>query len=201
MFLRYITTTVVIGFLTLSIGMNAKAGDATAEVKSVLEKAMEIQTRPDLQGEGGADERARLIRRLIADSFLSAEMAKESVEGYWDKASQKQRAEFQEVFAKLFQESYTRMVLNFLKQETVEYPGEQPEKKGTLVKTVIMRANEHIPVDYYVVKKGNQQLIADVIIDGVSVVDNYRNSFGRVIQQESFDGLLKRMRIQSQSAA
>jgi phospholipid transport system substrate-binding protein len=189
------------GILLLGVGMVAWADDATTEVKNVLEKAMEVQTRPDLQGEAHTEERARLIRELIADNFLSAEMARESVGGYWDKVSQKQRAEFKEVFTKLFQESYTRMVLNFLKRETVEYPGEQPEKNGTLVKTVIMRANEHIPVDYYVVKKGNQHLIADVIIDGVSVVENYKNSFGRVIQQESFEGLLKRMRIQSQSAA
>jgi phospholipid transport system substrate-binding protein len=172
---------------------------AVAEVKSVLGAAMDIQTRPDLQGDSFTEERAKLVRKLIGDNFLAGEMAKESAGAYWDKASQKQKTEFQELFTKLFQDSYTRMVLNHLKRESVEHTGEAPEKEGVMVKTVIMRANEHIPVDYYVMKKGSRWLIADVVIDGVSIVENYRNSFGRVIQQETFEGLLKRMRTQSQT--
>jgi phospholipid transport system substrate-binding protein len=174
----------------------AQTAGATAEVKAVLEKAMEIQTRSDLQGDGNRKERGKLVRQLIADNFLAAEMARESLKGHWDKLSQSQRSEYQDLFSKLFQDSYTRMVLNFLQRETVEYRGEARQGSATRVNTVIMRANEHIPVDYDVVQKSGRWSITDVIIDGVSIVENYRGTFARVIQKGSVDALLKNMRVQ-----
>lgn len=172
---------------------------ATGQVKTVLDKAMEIQTRADLQGPEHRKERSAQIRKLIGDNFLSSEMARASLDDQWDKLSGKQREQYQELFTGLFQDSYTRMVLNFLKQETVEYKGESPEGKFVKVRTVIMRTNEHIPVDYILEQKGQRWLIRDVIIDGVSIVDNYRNTFGRVIKTQSFDTLLQKMRIQKKA--
>ncbi|MGV8075444.1 MAG: phospholipid-binding protein MlaC [Syntrophobacteraceae bacterium] len=177
---------------------DSESGNATAAVRSVLEKAMEIQTRQDLSGDTHRHERSKLVRQLIADNFLASDMAKESLKENWDKLSPKERNEFQQLFSELFQDSYTRMVLNFLQKENIEYNGESPGPKGVCVKTVIMRANEHIPVDYHLLekKKGNW-LIRDVEIDGVSIVDNYRSSFRSVIQKSSFEGLLQKMRTQS----
>lgn len=160
---------------------------------------MDIQTKPELSGETHRKERARLVRQLIAESFLSEDMARESISGQWDKLSQNQRKEFRDLFATLFQDSYTRMVLNFLQKETIEYREESAESRGMFVRTVIMRANEHIPVDYHLVQKNKKWLIRDVDIDGVSIIDNYKSSFNRVIQKGSFESLLQKMRIQRQA--
>jgi phospholipid transport system substrate-binding protein len=177
----------------------AASTSGSAAVKSVLDKAMEIQTRPDLLGEANVKERTRLIRQLISENFAAEEMAKESLKDSWDKLSPAQRTEFQKLFTSLFQDSYTRMVLNFLQKETVEYGQESTENKGVKVLTTIVRANEHIPVDYHLVQKNGRWLIADVDIDGVSIVENYRSTFRRVIQTSSFDNLLQKMRLQSQA--
>jgi phospholipid transport system substrate-binding protein len=179
--------------------LKAESGGATALVKSVLEKAMDIQTRPELQGTEHRKERSTQTRKLIADNFLSSEMAKESLQEYWEKLSTTQRQQYQELFSGLFQDSYTRMVLNFLKRETVEYPEETPEGKFVKVRTIIMRTNEHIPVDYILEQKNGRWLIRDVIIENVSVVENYRNTFGRVIRTQSFEVLMQRMRIQKKA--
>lgn len=181
------------------VAVPAQDQGATAGVSQILNKAMEIQTRPDLAGEAKRKERASLVRNLIADNFLSDEMARESLKGRWESLSPKQQAEFRQLFTDLFQDSYTRMVLNFLQQENIEYRGESGKGGGRLVKTVIMRTNEHIPVDYQVVQKGNRWMINDVVIDGVSIVENYRNSFERVIRKSSVDDLLKRMKTQRQA--
>jgi phospholipid transport system substrate-binding protein len=177
----------------------AGAGEPTSAVKAVLDQAMEIQTRADLSGEAKRAERVRLIRRLIVDNFAFAEMARETIKDRWDHISPGQRSEFQNLFSELFQDSYTRMVLNFLQQENIDYPGERAESSGTLVRTVIVRANEHIPVDYHMAHRGGRALIRDVDIDGVSIVENYRDTFRNVIVSSSFDGLLKKMRLQSRA--
>ena len=191
-------------FFSLASGVvgpqnKAHAADATAAVKSLLDQAMDIQTRPELQGEAHVKERARLIRQLISENFLAEEMARESLKENWDKLSSGQRSEFQKLFTGLFQDSYTRMVLNFLQREKVEYRQESQETKGAKVTTTIMRANEHIPVDYHLIRKSGRWLITDVDIDGVSIVGNYHSTFRRVIQTSSFDNLLQKMRLQSQA--
>lgn len=185
--------------LVSAIPVAAQTGSATDEVKSVLDKAMEIQTRSDLQGEAHRSERGQLVRKLIADNFLSAVMARDAIRGHWDKISAAQRSEFQSLFIALFQESYTRMVLNFLQRETIEYRGESSEGKSKMVKTVIMRANEHIPVDYLLDLNNNNWRIRDVIIDGVSIVENYNTTFSRTIQTKGMADLLSKMQLQKKA--
>jgi phospholipid transport system substrate-binding protein len=178
----------------------AKESGATAQVRQVLDKAMEIQTREDLGGDGHRNERAKLVHELIDANFSSSDMAKEALSDNWEALSAQQRTEFVALFTRLFQASYTRMVLNFLQRESVEYREEETGKAGaTRVSTVIKRANEHIPVDYILAPKGGRWLITDVVIDGVSIVENYRNSFGRVIRASSFASLIEKMRLQSKA--
>lgn len=177
----------------------ASDGGATSRVKGVLEKAMEIQTRPDLDGDAHRAERAKLVRQVIAENFLAGQMAQESIKDQWDKITAAQRREFEDLFTVLFQDSYTRMVLNFLKKENIEYKGESSESGGMRVGTVILRTNEHIPVDYHLVQKSGRWLIRDVDIDGVSIVSNYTNTFRKVIGKGSFEDLLEKMRLQQKA--
>jgi ABC-type transporter MlaC component len=178
--------------------LRAQSG-ATDQVRSVLDKAMDIQTRPELQGPEHRKERVAQIRKLISENFLSGEMARESMQGYWEKLSAKQREQYQALFTAIFTDSYSRRVLDFLKRETIEYPGETPEGKYTKVRTVIMRTNEHIPVDYILERKGQKWMISDVIIDGVGTVETYRNGFGAFLRNNSFDALVQRMAIQKRA--
>ena len=172
---------------------------ATDKVRSVLERAMEVQSRPDLQGEAGRPQRAKLIRQLISENFLGAEMAQESLGDLWGRLKPEEREEFRELFVDLFQDSYTRMVLNFLRRETVDYLGEALENGRMRVRTKILRTNEHIPVDYTLLRKDNGWFMVDVVIDGVSIVRNYQTKFRQVITSQSFDFLLKQMRLQSKA--
>jgi len=172
---------------------------ATEKVRLVLERAMDLQSRPDLQGEAGRPQRAKLIRQLISENFLSSEMAQESLGEKWDSLKPEEREEFRELFVDLFQDSYTRMVLNFLRRETVDYLGEALENGRMRVRTKILRTNEHIPVDYTLLRKDNGWFMVDVIIDGVSIVRNYQTKFRQVILSQSFDYLIKQMRLQSKA--
>src|SRR5208337_412354 len=160
---------------------------------------MEIQTKPELQGPEHRKERSTLIRKLISESFLTGEMARESLKDHWTKLSAKQRDQYQTLFTGVFVDSYSRRVLDFLKRETIEYPGETPEGIYIKVSTIIMRTNEHIPVGYILERKGRKWMIRDVIIDGVGTVETYRNGFGAFLRNNSFDALIQRMAIQKRA--
>jgi ABC-type transporter MlaC component len=174
----------------------ASAGEAASTVMGLLDRAMEIQTRPDLHGEAKRAERTKLIRHLIVNNFAISEMARETVSESWDQLNPQQRSEFQTLFSDLLQDFYTRMVLNFLQQENIEHPQEDAASAGIQVRTSIVRDRKRIPVTYHLVRKSSRWLIRDLEFDDVSIVKNYQDTFYRLIASGSFEALLKEMRLQ-----
>lgn len=183
-----------------AVPVSAYAAPAAETVKNMLEEVMAIQTDPTLQGQEHRSARRDAIKKVILKNFDVQSMAKQTLGPQWEAIGGTKQTEFKEMFQDLFLDSYTRLVLDFLKREKIDYTKEEGGQAGTIVKTVIQRANEGIPVDYSLNPAGSKMLVKDVRIDGVSIVDNYQKSFARVIKQESYDGLIKKMRLQQQAA-
>ena len=160
---------------------------------------MAIQTDPGLQGQESRAARRAEIKKVILGNFTFDEMARDALGQYWNALDGRRRSEFTSVFQDLFLDSYSRLVLDFLRKERIVYVGENSGQDRTAVKTRIQRTNEEIPVDYYLMQVGGGLKIRDVSIDGVSIVGNYRNSFSRIIKQESYESLLKKMKLQQQA--
>jgi phospholipid transport system substrate-binding protein len=189
----------IIGIAVLAGLLTATASFAetpTAYVKSLMDKVLAIQNNPALAGEAHKAERARAIREIIRQSFDFDRMAQISLGPAYGRVGAGARREFVDTFTFLFQDSYTRMVLNYLKQETVKYHQEQITANDAKVKTSLIRANETIPVDYLMRRAGQAWLLYDVIVDGVSILENYKTQFAQVIRSHSFEYLLNRMKTQ-----
>jgi phospholipid transport system substrate-binding protein len=120
-------------------------------------------------------------------------MAKDTLGATYGQISAGQRQQFTSTFGYLFQTSYSRMVLNFLKQENIQYGQERQEGGKARVDTSLVRTNDTIPVTYLMHSTSRGWLLYDVVVDGVSILENYRNQFGRVIRTNSFGFLLERM--------
>ncbi|MEJ2699512.1 MAG: ABC transporter substrate-binding protein [Desulfuromonadales bacterium] len=175
------------------------AGSPKDLVHAMLEKVMKIQTDPSLQDEAGRDRRRAAIQEVILKNFNFEAMAREALGDQWGKLDGPARDEFKGIFQDLFGDSYTRLVLNFLKREKILYTRENVVGKTAVVDTTIYRTNEEIPVQYSLSSVKGGWLVRDVKIDGVSIVENYRRSFARVIQLQSYDSLLQKMRLQRQA--
>ena len=165
----------------------------------MLEKVMAIQTDPKLQGAPFRDQRRAAIKKIIGENFDFNAMARKALGQYWERLNESEWAEFKALFQELFQESYTKLVLDFLKREKILYHQEETRQDQALIRTTIVRVNEEIPVDYSLTLVRGQWAVHDVAIDGISIVRNYRQSFTRVIQRESFQSLLNKMRLQQQA--
>jgi phospholipid transport system substrate-binding protein len=179
--------------------IRCEAGAAVDLVRALLEEVMAIQTDPQLQGQNLRNTRRVAIKKIIVQNFYFDSMAKETLGKYWEELSGPKRAEFKTIFQDLFQESYSRLVLDFLGREKILYTKEDIGQDQAMVKTTIIRVNEEIPVDYFLMPVEDKWLIHDVTIDGVSIVENYKKSFSRVIKQESYESLLRKMRLQQQA--
>ena len=190
---------VLAGFYAALGQTRAVAGTPTEVVREMLGAVMTIQSDPGLQGPGSRAARRAEIKKVILGNFTFDEMARETLGQYWNTLDGRRRSEFRSVFQDLFLDSYSRLVLDFLKKERIVYVGEDSGQGRTAVKTLIQRTNEEIPVDYYPRQGGGGLKVRDVSIDGVSIVGNYRNSFSRIIKKESYESLLKKMKLQQQA--
>jgi phospholipid transport system substrate-binding protein len=172
--------------------MPSLAESPTAYVRSILDKVMGLQNDSSLSGQA----RSRAIHGIIEVSFDFGMMAKNSLGSAYDRLSEGQRQEFTRTFSYLFQDSYTRLVLNFLKKENIQYGAERLEGDRAQVATTIVRPNENIPVTYLMHKAPSGWILYDVIVDGVSILHNYQTQFAQVIRTKSFDFLLNKMKEQ-----
>ena len=174
----------------------AAAGEATDRVRAVIDAVLAIQNDPALQGPQHDERRTAEVRRTIGESFNFGEMARLSLGREWEKLGPAQRKDFAEVLQDLFVDSYSKLVLNFLKRENIKYGAETAQGDAALVKTVIERlAREQIPVDYRLLRAGDRWDMYDVVIDGVSIVENYRSQFTKIIRTNSFETLITKMKI------
>ncbi|MFA4903814.1 MAG: ABC transporter substrate-binding protein [Desulfobaccales bacterium] len=174
------------------LGVNpALAQGPTEYIRGILDRVMTIQNNDSLSRAA----RSQAIHQIVSSSFDFNAMAKDVLGGTFDQLSSSQRSEFIDTFRYLFQDSYTRMVLNFLKQENIEY-GKATQGGGKAkVDTVIKRPNENIPVTYLMHSAGGWKLY-DVVVDGVSILSTYRSQFANVIKTKSFNYLIDKMKQQ-----
>jgi phospholipid transport system substrate-binding protein len=182
----------VITAILTAFAATALAATPTSYVKDILNEVMGIQNNPGLSQQA----RREAIRNIIRKNFDFDRMSRDSLGTTYNRLSPAQRQEFQTIFSALFTDSYTRLVLNFLKQETINYHKEQVRGNQASVDTTLVRTNERIPVEYLMAQRSPGWVLYDVIVDGVSILDNYKRQFARVMSTHSFDHLMDRLRTQ-----
>lgn len=170
----------------------ALAGPSTDYVRGILDQVMGVQNNPALSTQA----RSQAIHQIIERNFDFAMMAKDSLGPAYERLSGAQRQEFTRTFSYLFRDSYTRLVLNFLKKENIQYGRELPQGDKARVETAIVRTNEKIPVTYLMHKAPQGWVLYDVMVDGVSILQNYKTEFARTIGTKSFEFLLNKMQEQ-----
>ncbi|MEN8108567.1 MAG: ABC transporter substrate-binding protein [Pseudomonadota bacterium] len=138
------------------------------------------------------DSRREKMRVVINDRFDFRAMSQRTLATNWKKASDTEKQQFTDLFAQLIQNSYVSKIESYT-NETVEYPGEKLKGRKAVVNTLIITSSAEIPVNYRVYLKNGKWRVYDVIIEGVSLISNYRSSYQQIVKKDGFPGLLARM--------
>ncbi|MEW6388074.1 MAG: ABC transporter substrate-binding protein [Thermodesulfobacteriota bacterium] len=170
----------------------AWAGPPTDTVKGVVDEVIRLLKDPALKAPAQRKQRRQLIKQAIDRHFDYEEMAKRSLGATWGSLSRSQRQEFVSLFAELLEASYADKIEKY-HDEKVAYTGESQEADYAEVRTQLVRKNDKIPMNYRMLDK-SKWMVYDVVIEGVSLVNNYRSQFGRIIRESGYQGLLKRLR-------
>ena len=175
-------------------GTNAYAQEAADEVirKNVNDVLAALKSDKDLQA-GDTKKMEKLAEEKILPHFNFPHMTQLAVGRNWKDASDPQKTSLTEQFRTLLLRTYSSTLSQY-RNQTIDV---KPLKAAAadsevVVKTaVIQSGGQPIPIDYSMEKGAGGWKVYDVLIDGVSLVTNYRSSFNSEIQASGIDGLIK----------
>jgi len=175
---------------TTGFGFSKAATDLKMTVDQVLEIVIDENMKNDVQS------RRLALRKVIGQRFDFRQMARHTLDSAWSGRSRKEQAQFTSLFKKLLEKSYMHMIENF-QGGKVHFLSERVKGDYAFIKTNIVSSDRTIAIHYKLKRVGKEWRVYDFLVQGVSMVRNYRFQFTKVIRQESFEGLLKRLEEQT----
>ena len=185
---------VALGALLLARAGAAAAGLPTDQLRVSVDHVLAVLQDPSLRPEAKAAERRAAIRHDADAVFDFTEMSRRALGRHWQELNESQQQEFVGLFADLLERAYASKIEQY-SGEKIDYVGESVEGDMATVKTQIMtKQATQVPVDYRLLHKGDRWLVYDVLVEGVSLVLNYRTQFDHILQTSSYDELVRRLK-------
>ncbi|MBW2433741.1 MAG: ABC transporter substrate-binding protein [Deltaproteobacteria bacterium] len=195
-------TYIGLGVLLLAISIllpyEVLAAGAKETVETQINKMLTKMQSPEFKG---LDRSAKIneITTVINEIFDWQELSRRTLGREWKKFSPDQQKEFVNLFEKLLQDIYADRILAYT-SEKIEFDKETELKKGLVeVESYIITADgKKVPLFYRLTDKSGQWRVYDVVIEGVSMVKNYRGQFREILSKKKPEDLLQTLREKTQ---
>jgi phospholipid transport system substrate-binding protein len=180
----------------LTASLAAAGGAATEAMKGTIDQVIRILQDKELKKPERREERRQTLEKVVAERFSYEEMAKRALAAQWKALKDEERKEFVELFKALLTRTYADKIESY-SGEPVHYVNERLQEGYAEVRTKVVSGKAEIPLDYRMTTIGGDWRVYDVVIDGVSLVNNYRGQFNKIIKAEGYQGLVEKLRKKS----
>jgi len=179
----------------------AAAATPTETLKNYGDIVLKILDDQNLKSPERKHERRAAVRKVAEEVFDIGETAKRALGPHWQQRTPAERDEFTQLFADLLESTYIARIDEY-GGEKIRYTGEKIDGDTAIVQTrVLTKKGSEAPVEARMLRRGEKWYIYDVIIEGVSLVNNYRTQFDRIIRSSSYAELVKRLKDRKQAEA
>ena len=165
----------------------------TEAVRGTITQVIQILEDPALKDPAKLLPRRRMLAEAIASRFDYAEMSRRSLATEWKPLTTAERTEFVEAFKGFLIDRYAERIEGY-GGEQVEYLSERIEGAYAEVRTELVSDKTTIPVDYRLHMNESRWHAYDLVVDGISLVKNYRSQFQKIIRESSYQELVKKLR-------
>ena len=166
-------------------------------MRATISEVLRILADKDLKQPSKANERRQLLEKVVGERFDYPEMSRRSMGAPWANLSEKDKQEFVSLFQTLLVNTYADKIESY-SGEGVQYVNERNEKEYAEVRTKVLTGKTEIPLDYRLLHKGSDWRVYDVVVDGVSLVNNYRGQFSKILRNGSYADLVEQLRKKSE---
>jgi phospholipid transport system substrate-binding protein len=177
----------------------AASGAPTELIRSTTDSILQLFEDPHLQGSAHRQERLARLRHIANTAFDWEEIARRALATHWRERTPQERQEFTELFRDTVQGIYLERLeaaahQGLQQKQAILYSGEEVNGQRAVVTTrIVTRRHREIPMAYRLRQADGQWRVYDVLIAGVSLVDNYRAQFHRIITQSSYQELIRQL--------
>ena len=177
---------------------NTATASITTDIKNTVEEIIKIVSDKEMKKSSSEQQRRSAIKRSLAGIFDHQEMAKRSLGRHWNQRTPAEQKQFVDLFASLLENSYASKIESY-NNEKVVYIRESIDGDFAEVKSkIVNHKQDEFTVDYRLLKQsGNKWMVYDIVIEGVSLVSNYRTQFNKIISANGYPELIKRLQAKS----
>ena len=168
-------------------------GTPTEAMKTTVSQALGVLQDKELKKPERTDERVARLKKIADLRFDYGEMAKRSLGGHWDKLVERERQEFVDLFTEFLTATYVERIHSYSGEE-VKFLNERLEGDHAEVKSIMVGKKTDTPLDYRLMMKGGDWKAYDVVVDGISMVRNYREQFAAILRSSSYEHLVQMLR-------
>lgn len=170
------------------------AGAPLDTVKANADKVLDILRDPKLKAASAKEMKKDKLRVIYVNMFDEVELSRRSMGMNWNKLNTDQRQEFVKLFEQVLEKAYADRILAYT-NEKIEFTKESMIS-GNLaeVRTKFITASKEIPISYRVILKDGVWKVYDVVIENVSLVQNYRTQFNDILAKNTPEQLLEILR-------
>ncbi len=187
---RSVLCIILVLFLTSHVFAGTTNG-VTEEVRKTVDEVVRIVSDKELKKHD--QKRRQELKKTISKIFDYNEMAKRSLGRHWNQRSPAERKQFAGLFASLLENSYAGKIESY-NNEKIVYLRESIDSNHAEVKSKVITAKrDEFTLDYRMLNENGKWMVYDVVIEGVSLVSNYRTQFNRIITSEGYPALLKKL--------
>jgi phospholipid transport system substrate-binding protein len=180
--------------LTAALTNNAMAGAPTDQIRTTVDRVLAILKDPALTGASAKEERREELRKAIFPRFDFEEMAKRSLGAEWRRQPPAKQKEFVDLFTELLRNSYVESIESYGGSKIVYNRESQDGNYAEVGSKITAHQGEEFSIDYRLMLEGGAWKVYDVIVENISLVNNYRSQFRRILGRSSFAELLQTIR-------
>src|SRR5688572_17980250 len=178
----------------IAVSQPAWAATPTDQLRDYTEHVLKVLDDPALKQEERKHERRAAVRKVAVEAFDVQETARRALGPHWQARTPAEREEFVLLFAELLEQTYISRI-DYFGGEKLRFVSEKIDGDYASVRAhVVTRQGTEVPVDARMLRKGDRWLIYDIVIANVSLINNYRAQFDRIIRTASYGDLVKKLK-------
>ena len=174
----------------MSASVCLAGSDATSQLKNTIDTVIKIAKDESLKS--NKDDRRLAMQKAIDERFNYPQMVRRSLGKTYDSLSDQKKQNFIKLFKGLLENSYASKLESY-RDEKINFLAEVVKGKYALVKTDVVRSSSTIGVDYKLILGNGEWKVYDFVIEGVSMVRNYKAQFTKIIRRDSYEALVEKL--------
>ena len=168
------------------------------EVRKTVDEVVRIVADKDLKKQQHELKRRKALKSAIGQIFDHTEMAKRSMGQNWKELTPAQQKEFIDLFATLLENSYVGKIESYNNEKIVYLKDIVDGDYAEVKSRVITAKRDEFSLDYRLMREGEHWKVYDVVIEGVSLVSNYRSQFNKIIKAQGYPELVKKLKVKKE---